>query len=127
VGAVVRHDVAVPVARVPDLIARAAALLAAEYPQARLIPFGHVGDGNLHLNALFPLDDPGLAAARHRLPGLIFDLVQDLGGSISAEHGIGRLKRAELHARKDPLEIELMRRLKAALDPEEVLNPGVIV
>jgi FAD/FMN-containing dehydrogenase len=119
--------VSVPVARVPELIARATALLAAEYPQARSIPFGHVGDGNLHLNALFPLDDPGVPAARKQLPTLVFDLVQSLGGSISAEHGIGRLKRAELHARKPPLDIELMRRLKATLDPEGILNPGVIV
>jgi len=127
VGAVIRHDVSVPVARVPELIARATALLAKEYPEARAIPFGHVGDGNLHLNALFPLDDPGVPAARKRLPTLVFDLVQDMGGSISAEHGIGRQKRAELHARKDPLDIELMRRLKATLDPEGILNPGVIV
>jgi FAD/FMN-containing dehydrogenase len=125
-GAIARHDISVPVASIPRLIERGEALIA-EMPGCRLIPFGHVGDGNLHFNVVLPPDTADLAGTRKRLQGRVFDLVQELGGSISAEHGIGRAKRAELHARKDPLAIELMGRLKATLDPQGILNPGVIV
>ncbi len=126
-GPVARNDISVPVARIPELIERGLALTAAEFPGARLTPFGHVGDGNLHFNFVLPADTPDVAGARARVQTAVFDLVRDLGGSISAEHGIGRAKRGELHARKPELDIELMRRLKAALDPGDILNPGVIV
>jgi FAD/FMN-containing dehydrogenase len=126
-GAIARHDVAVPVARIPELVERGAAVLREVAPDAYLIPFGHVGDGNLHFNVVLPRDTADLPAVRQRLQTAVFDLVGGLGGSISAEHGIGRAKRAELHARKPALDLELMGRLKAALDPEGILNPGVIV
>lgn len=126
-GPILRNDVSVPVARIAELVERGQALVARELPGAALIPFGHVGDGNLHFNVVLPADTADLAATRTRLQRAVFDLVGALGGSISAEHGIGRLKRGELHARKAPLDIELMRRLKAALDPNDILNPGVIV
>ena len=76
---------------------------------------------------MVPLDTPELAALRDRVQHAVCDLVQELGGSISAEHGIGRLKAAELAARKSPVEMELMRRLKDAFDPAGILNPGVIL
>ena len=101
-GLVLRHDIAVPVSRVPDLIEQGAAALAAAVPGVRIMPFGHLGDGNIHYNLLQPA---GMAADAFRaraeqVQGLVFDVVAGLGGSISAEHGIGRLKRAELAARK---------------------------
>lgn len=126
-GKVIRHDVSVPVGGIPELIARGGPLVARLVPEGRLLPFGHVGDGNLHFNVLVPAGTPDLGALREELQRAVCDLVQELGGSISAEHGIGRAKREELAARKHPLEIELMRRLKRAFDPENILNPGVIV
>jgi FAD/FMN-containing dehydrogenase len=126
-GKVIRNDVSVPVGRMPELIERGGPLVQGLVPDGRLLPFGHLGDGNLHFNVLVPDATVGVDALRLDLQHAVYDLVQELGGSISAEHGIGRLKRDELAARKDPLEIELMRRVKRALDPENVLNPGVIV
>jgi FAD/FMN-containing dehydrogenase len=128
-GLVLRHDIAVPVARVPELIEQGAAALAAAVPGVRIMPFGHLGDGNIHYNLLQP---PGMAGDAFRartaeVQRLVFDVVAGLGGSISAEHGIGRMKRAELVARKPALELELMRTLKAVLDPKGILNPGAVL
>jgi FAD/FMN-containing dehydrogenase len=128
-GVVLRHDIAVPVSRVPDLIERAAAELERAVPGVRIMPFGHVGDGNIHYNLLQPRDMAGEAfyARRDEVQRLVFDVVEALGGSISAEHGIGRLKRAELARRKSPVEVALMRQLKATLDPKGILNPGAVI
>ena len=126
-GKIARNDIAVPISAVPALIERGRVLLTRDFPTTRLAAFGHLGDGNLHFNVLLPPDTADLAGQRDTIQHAVFDLVQALGGSISAEHGIGRLKRAELHARADPIELELMARLKAALDPAGILNPGVIV
>ena len=126
-GQIVRNDISVPVGRIPELIERGMALIAGLVPNGRLLPFGHVGDGNLHFNILLPMATADLAELREHIHHAVCDLVQDLDGSISAEHGIGRLKAAELAARKSPLELELMRRLKEALDPAGILNPGVIL
>ena len=126
-GKIARNDIAVPISAVPALLERGRALLDEAFPATTLAAFGHLGDGNLHFNVLLPAATADLAAQRDAIQHAVFDLVQELGGSISAEHGIGRLKRAELHARKDPLELELMARLKEALDPAGILNPGVIV
>jgi FAD/FMN-containing dehydrogenase len=128
-GLVLRHDIAVPVSRVPELIEQGAAALMAAMPGVRIMPFGHLGDGNIHYNLLQPAGMPGddFRAQTEEVQRLVFDVVAALGGSISAEHGIGRLKRAELAARKSAVELDLMRALKAALDPKGILNPGAIL
>jgi FAD/FMN-containing dehydrogenase len=128
-GLVLRHDIAVPVSRVPELIERGAGVLAAAVPAVRIMPFGHLGDGNIHYNLLQPeqMSADDFRARTGEVQRLVFDVVAGLGGSISAEHGIGRLKRAELAARKSPLELELMRALKTMLDPKGILNPGAVL
>ena len=126
-GKIIRNDISVPVGRIPELIVRGQPLIERLVPDGRLLPFGHLGDGNLHFNILLPLATGQLEPLRETVQHAVCDLVQELGGSISAEHGIGRLKRDELAARKDPLEIELMRRLKTALDPQGILNPGAVI
>jgi FAD/FMN-containing dehydrogenase len=128
-GAVLRHDVAVPVSRVPELIARGAEQLGRAIPGVRIMPFGHLGDGNVHYNLLQPAamaaDD--FIALKDEVQRQVFDLVAALGGTISAEHGIGRLKRAELAARKSAVELALMRQIRETLDPKGILNPGAVI
>jgi len=128
-GGSIKHDVAVPVARVPELIARANQLVELMIPGARPVPFGHLGDGNIHYNVSQP---PGMDRAIflsywEALNAAVHEIVLDLGGSISAEHGIGRLKRDLLPHAKQPLELELMRKIKAAFDPNFILNPGKLL
>ena len=126
---VLRHDIAVPVSRVPELIERAGAELVRALPGVRIMPFGHVGDGNIHYNLLQPPDMAGddFHARRDAVQRLVLDVVEGLGGSISAEQGIGRLKRHELIRRKSSVELDLMRQLKMALDPKGILNPGAVI
>jgi FAD/FMN-containing dehydrogenase len=128
-GVSIKHDVSVPVARVPEFIARATAALEAALPGVRVVAFGHVGDGNIHFNPMQPADaDPSAFAGEwERVSRIVHDLVHALGGSISAEHGIGRLKRDELRRYKSDTELELMRRIKHALDPLGICNPGKVV
>jgi len=128
-GAVLRHDVAVPVSRVPDLIRRGAAEIGDAIPGVRIMPFGHLGDGNVHYNLLQPetMAAEAFLARKEEVQSRVFDLVAALGGTISAEHGIGRLKRAELARRKSQVELALMRQIKHALDPKGILNPGAIL
>jgi D-lactate dehydrogenase (cytochrome) len=128
-GAVLRHDIAVPISMVPTLLAEGEALFARAIPGVRILPFGHVGDGNIHYNLLQPegLDAAAFLAMKEAVQAQVFDLVAALGGSISAEHGIGRLKRDELARRRPALDLELMRALKAALDPRGILNPGAVL
>ena len=128
-GGSIKHDVAVPVARVPELVARANRLVELMIPGARPVPFGHLGDGNIHYNVSQP---PGMERAVflanwEALNAAVHEIVLDLGGSISAEHGIGRLKRDLLPHAKQKLEIELMRKIKAAFDPNFILNPGKLL
>lgn len=129
VGGAVHHDVSVPVARVPDLIERAGAALEAFMPGIRPYPFGHVGDGNIHYNIARPEDmDGGAYLSRSKeITRIVHGEVLALGGSISAEHGIGTRKREELAQVKSPVELELMRRVKAALDPAGLMNPGKVL
>jgi FAD/FMN-containing dehydrogenase len=128
-GAVLRHDIAVPVSKVPALIERGASELEQAIPGVRIMPFGHVGDGNIHYNLLQPksMSAEEFRALRDQVQRRVFDIVAALGGSISAEHGIGRMKRAELARRKAEVELSLMRTLKRALDPKGILNPGAVL
>jgi FAD/FMN-containing dehydrogenase len=128
-GGSIKHDVAVPVAAVPELVARANQLVELMIPGARPVPFGHLGDGNIHYNVSQP---PGMDRAIflsywEALNAAVHEIVLDLGGSISAEHGIGRLKRELLPHAKSAVEIKLMRRIKAAFDPNNILNPGKVL
>ena len=119
----VKHDVSVPVSKTPELIERAGQALAAAFPEARIYAFGHVGDGNIHLN----IGPQALVAQREAVNRIVYDVVAGLDGSISAEHGLGQLKRGEILRHKDPLEMELMRTLKHALDPRGLMNPGKLL
>lgn len=128
-GAGVKLDVSVPIGRIADLIHDGLEALAGCGENIRPVLFGHVGDGNLHFNALLPggLDDHAQTALRDSVSDAVYDTVVRLGGSISAEHGIGRLKKRYLEHYKHPVELELMRTLKRALDPDHILNPGKVI
>jgi FAD/FMN-containing dehydrogenase len=128
-GGSIKHDVSVPVAAVPDFIAEANAAVVKLIPGARPVPFGHLGDGNIHYNLSQPVGaDPAAFLARwHDVNAVVFEIVLRMGGSISAEHGIGVLKRDELPAVKDKTAIELMRGIKAMLDPLGIMNPGKVL
>jgi FAD/FMN-containing dehydrogenase len=128
-GGSIKHDVAVPVAHVPELIARANQLVELMIPGARPVPFGHLGDGNIHYNVSQPLamDRAIFLSYWEALNAAVHEIVLDLGGTISAEHGIGRMKRDLLPHAKQPLELELMRKIKSAFDPNGILNPGKLL
>jgi FAD/FMN-containing dehydrogenase len=128
-GASIKHDVSVPVSAIPTLIEKGSALAQTLAPEGDVVSYGHAGDGNLHFNLS---QKPGADAAQftgrtHALELAMFDLVESLGGSISAEHGIGRLKAGEFARRADPVELEVMHTLKKALDPKGILNPGKVL
>ena len=128
-GASLKHDVAVPIAALPAFVARGAAWVRAHVPDGRLVAYGHVGDGNLHFNLnQAPGADPAVFLARApAVQRAIHDLVAEYAGSFSAEHGIGRLKVEELERYTAPVELELMRLIKHALDPHGILNPGKVL
>jgi len=128
-GGSIKHDVAVPVARVPELITRANQLVELMIPGARPVPFGHLGDGNIHYNVSQPpaMDRAIFLSYWEALNAAVHEIVLDLGGTISAEHGIGRMKRDLLPHAKQPLELELMRKIKSACDPNGILNPGKVL
>jgi FAD/FMN-containing dehydrogenase len=129
-GLNVKHDIALPVSRIPEFCAETDALLAREIPGVRLVNFGHLGDGNLHYNVQTPEGGDMrafLEEQEERVNTLVYDQVKRFGGSISAEHGIGALKADKLPHYKSPVALELMRSVKRALDPENVMNPGRVV
>ncbi|MFM2057631.1 MAG: hypothetical protein RLY71_2016 [Pseudomonadota bacterium] len=126
-GLNIKHDIAVPISHIAEFVRRTDAQLAEACPGARLVTFGHLGDGNLHYNVQCPEDGDPAVFLRECEPGInriVYDAVQAHGGSISAEHGIGALKRDELAARKSPVALGLMHAIKAALDPQGLMNPG---
>jgi len=128
-GASIKHDVSVPVSAIPTLIEKGTALAHELAPEGDVVSYGHAGDGNLHFNLS---QKPGVelasfVARTHALELAMFDLVESLGGSISAEHGIGRLKADEFARRADPVELSVMHLLKRALDPKGIMNPGKVL
>src|SRR5277367_6753439 len=128
-GGSIKHDISVPVAAVPDFIAEADAAVVKLIPGSRPVPFGHLGDGNIHYNVSQPIggDAADFLARWHEVNAVVFAIVMRMGGSISAEHGIGVLKRDELPDVKDKVAIELMRSFKAMLDPHGIMNPGKVL
>jgi FAD/FMN-containing dehydrogenase len=128
-GASVKSDVSVPVSAVPELIRRASAALAALIPGSRPVPFGHMGDGNIHMNLEQPegMDARAFLARSHDIMDAVNAVVRDLGGSFSAEHGVGRLKTDMMEGWRGGAELAAMRAIKAALDPSGMMNPGKVL
>jgi FAD/FMN-containing dehydrogenase len=128
-GVAIKHDVSVPVSRVAELIALASARLEAQFPGIRIVAFGHVGDGNIHYNC--GRDDregaKALMAQSAAVNHVVYETVRELGGSISAEHGLGVLKREEITRYKSAVEMDLMRSVKRAFDPHNLMNPGKVL
>ncbi|WP_457798988.1 FAD-binding oxidoreductase [Methylocystis sp. S23] len=128
-GGSIKHDISVPVERIPAFIAEAGARVAARFPSVRPVPFGHMGDGNLHYNVSQPAggDKAAFLARWDEMNEIVHGLVREYGGSISAEHGIGQLKRDLLAQVKDAVALDVMRALKRALDPKGALNPDKLL
>ena len=128
-GASLKHDISVPVASIPDFLERASRWIADTVPDGRLVAYGHMGDGNLHFNLnQAPGSDRAVFLGREQpIKRVIHEMVKDFGGSFSAEHGIGRLKVAELERYASPVELDLMRAIKHVFDPNGILNPGKVL
>ena len=128
-GTAINHDISVPISKIPDFLVAAEKRLGQEYPGAMLIAFGHVGDGNLHYSVCesATVSSDHLQAASDEITATVHELTRGFGGSISAEHGVGRLKRDELAATRPPAATEAMIAIKRALDPDGILNPGRVV
>ncbi|MBN8440864.1 MAG: FAD-binding oxidoreductase [Thauera sp.] len=128
-GVSIKHDISIPVSRIPAFLERADVLLRAVWPELRIVVFGHIGDGNLHYN----LSHAGAQVNRdfiaesEKANRVVHDLVADLGGSISAEHGLGQLKRDEIRRYKSSVELDLMLAVKRAIDPRGLMNPGKVL
>ena len=128
-GAALKHDISVPTGRIADFVDKGAQLVESMHPGARVVAFGHVGDGNLHYDVLQPEGADGVAflEAGQELTTALYDLAVGLGGSFSAEHGVGLFKRPHLERYRGGIEIQLMRALKQTLDPRNTLNPGKVI
>jgi glycolate oxidase subunit GlcD len=121
-----KNDIAVPVSRIPELLEAVESVVSRHYPDFEIIWFGHIGDGNVHLNILKPdaLESAAFMQQCHQVSRLVFEIVQQCGGSISAEHGVGLLKKDYLGYTRSPAEIQLMKAIRRVFDPNGVLNPG---
>ncbi|MCX7360611.1 MAG: FAD-binding oxidoreductase [Alphaproteobacteria bacterium] len=128
-GPSIKHDISVSVSKIPAFMTEGLAAMNRALPGCRPVPFGHVGDGNLHFNCMAPAgwDKARFMAHHEAISGAVYDLVVGYGGSISAEHGIGRLKVDELAHYRTRIELDTMRTLKRALDPQNIMNPGKVV
>jgi len=128
-GASIKHDVSVPLAALPRFVPEATAAVLAIVPAGRMVAYGHVGDGNLHFNVSVPLGEDGSAFLAHApaIHEAVHEIVRRYRGSISAEHGIGRLKREALARHRSHVDLEVMRAIKRALDPRGILNPGKVL
>lgn len=128
-GGSIKHDISVPVSKVPEFLEAATARVRQMIPGCRPVPFGHIGDGNIHFNISQPVgaDREAFLAHWEDVAAEVHAIVRDLGGSISAEHGIGTLKRDEMAATKQPVELAMMRGIKALLDPNGIMNPGKVL
>lgn len=128
-GISIKHDISVPVSSIPEFLMTADAALAKAFPGIRVVAFGHVGDGNLHYNLskADAHDNAAFIASQPEVNRLVHDTVHALNGSISAEHGIGQLKRDEIRRYKSPVEMAMMRSIKQALDPLGLMNPGKVI
>lgn len=127
-GGSIKHDISVPVSTIPEFIETATSAILAKYPNARVTPFGHMGDGNLHFNVMQPANQrkAEFLDQWEDMNRLVHDVVIEFGGSISAEHGIGVLKKDELSRTKPPTNLAAMRAIKHALDPKNIMNPRVL-
>jgi len=128
-GASIKHDVSVPVASLPSFMEEATAAVLAIIPMARMVTYGHVGDGNLHFNVSEPTggDRAAFMSREADIQSAVHEIVRRYRGSISAEHGIGQLKRAQLARHKDPVALDLMHMIKRSLDPRGIMNPGKLL
>jgi len=125
-GKSVKHDISMPISRIAEFILRGDAALKAAFPEAQVICFGHVGDGNLHYNLSFPGGAPTAGQTR-TANTIVYMLLDELHGSISAEHGLGQMKRDEITRHKPAVELDMMRAIKKALDPQGIMNPGKVL
>ncbi|KQP43174.1 FAD-binding oxidoreductase [Pseudorhodoferax sp. Leaf274] len=129
-GLNIKHDISIPVSRIPEFVRVTDALLAEQIPGVRMVDFGHLGDGNLHYNVQAPAGGDArafLAEQEENVNTIVFDSVKAFDGSISAEHGVGSLKQHKLPHYKSPVALKLMRAIKGALDPENRMNPGRVL
>ncbi|WP_395685719.1 FAD-binding oxidoreductase [Caenimonas koreensis] len=129
-GLNIKHDISIPVSRIPEFCEVTDALLSEAIPDVRLVNFGHLGDGNLHYNVQAPAGGDNAAFLRkweERVNTIVFDSVRNFSGSISAEHGVGSLKAGKLLDHKSPVALEMMRSIKRALDPNNTMNPGRVI
>ncbi len=128
-GGSIKHDIAVPPSKIPEFIAAASKAVEQALPGMRPVAFGHAGDGNVHFNLSQPknMDKAAFLARWEKINRIVHDITVEMGGTIAAEHGIGRRKRAELAHYKSPVEIAMMRTIKAALDPQGLMNPGKVI
>jgi FAD/FMN-containing dehydrogenase len=128
-GVSIKHDISLPVSRIAEFISRCDTTLARDFPGVRIVCFGHLGDGNLHYNQskAAAQDNAAFIAHTEGVNRVVHDLAHELGGSISAEHGLGQLKREEILRYKNPIEMDMMRAVKRALDPQGIMNPGKVL